>query len=155
MIFQGAYIQQGPHSAVLDALKVLMNAVTPQERMDAMYALGDVAVQHPQREQPLQHRFTEGLYAREILNPKGSLIITKTHKEHNFSFVLKGRLISFTEEGQKEIVAPCWFTTKPGTKRVLYAVEDTIFVTVHPNPTNTNDLEFLEDRLSTCERIEA
>ena len=101
----------------------------------------------PQSEQPLQHFFTEGLYGRQIFNPKGSVIVTKLHQEHNFSFILKGRLGVITEDGIEVLQAPKMFVTKPGTKRVLYAIEDVIFCTVHPNPENWTDLEALEHRI--------
>lgn len=147
MLFTGAYIQQGPHSAVLDALKVLCQAGCPESRREAIGALETVMAQFPQVEQPVTHHFTEGQYAREIFNPRHSLIVTKTHKQGNVSFIPKGRLLVITEEGQKELTGGMWFTTKPGTKRVIFALEDTQFVTVHPNPDNCTDLEVLETRI--------
>ena len=148
MIFQAPYVQDGPHSAVIGALKVLMTATTPEARRDAIGALEATMSQFPQVEQPLTHHFLPGLYQREVFNPKGCLIITKRHKESNFSFVMRGKLLVITDEGEKTIEGPAYFKTYPGTKRVLYSLEDTVFVTVHPNPTNCEDLELLEDRLS-------
>ena len=147
MIFQAPYVQDGPHSAVIGALKVLMQAVTTDARRDAIGALEQAMSQFPQVEQPLTHHFSEGLYGREIFNPKGSLIITKTHKQGNFSFIPRGRLLVISEEGQKELSGGMFFSTKPGTKRFIYALEDTSFVTVHPNPTNSEDLVFLESQI--------
>ena len=146
--FAAPYIQEGPHSAVIGALKVLLQAGSTEARREAIGALEQEMAKHPQVEQPLTHHFTDGLYAREIFNPKGCLIITQRHKEHNFSFILRGRLIVITDEGRKELAAPAFFETKPGTKRVLYSVEDTVFVTVHPNPTNTQDVPALELRIA-------
>ena len=103
--------------------------------------------QFPQVEQPLTHHFNEGQYAREIFNPKGSLIVTKTHKQGNFSFIPSGRLLVISEEGQKELRGGMFFATKPGTKRLIYALEDTRFVTIHPNFDNCEDLEVLESRI--------
>jgi hypothetical protein len=40
-----------------------------------------------------------------------------------------------------------------GTKRVIQALEDTIFVNVYPNPDNITDIEKLEDML-TCTSYE-
>ena len=126
MLFQGAYVQASPMQAVHDAVKALAQASGAMERRKAIQALEAAALQNSQAEQPLTHHFTDGLYAREILNPKGSLIVTQTHKEHNFSFVMRGHLLVITEDGQKELKAPAWFQTKPGTKRVLYALEETV-----------------------------
>lgn len=147
MMFQAPYVQAGPHTAVIGALKVLLQAGSTEARREAISALEDQMAKFPQVEQPVTHHFNEGQYAREIFNPKGSLIITKTHKQGNFSFVPTGRLLVISEDGRKEIGAGQFFSTKPGTKRFIYALEDTHFVTVHPNPDNCEDLEVLESRI--------
>ena len=147
MMFQAAYVQAGPHSAVIGALKVLLQAGSTEARREAIGALEQVMATFPQVEQPLTHHFNEGQYAREIFNPKGSLIVTKTHKQGNFSFVPTGRLLVISEDGRREIGAGQFFATKPGTKRFIYAMEDTRFVTVHPNPDNCEDLVVLESRI--------
>lgn len=147
MMFQAPYVQAGPHSAVIGALKVLMQAVSVEARREALSAVESAMAQFPQVDQPLTHHFNEGQYAREIFNPKGSLIVTKTHKQGNFSFIPTGRLLVISEEGQKEMGAGQFFATKPGTKRLIYALEDTRFVTCHPNPSNTQDLDELEKQI--------
>src|SRR5687768_2174066 len=97
---------------------------------------------------PLTHRFTNGMYVREIFNPAGTLITTKVHKtEHPFA-VMKGRVSVYVPgEGVIHIQAPYIGVTKPGTRRVIFAHEDTIWVTFHPNPNNEQDLEVIEDTL--------
>lgn len=148
MIFQGPYLRsESPHSAISGALKVLMQATTPEARREAINSLEAIMATYPQVEQPLTHHFNEGQYAREIFNPKGSLIVTKTHKQGNFSFVPWGRLLVISDEGQKELTGGMFFATRPGTKRLIYALEDSRFVTVHPNPDNCEDLEILESRI--------
>lgn len=146
-IFTAPYVQAGPHSAVIGALNVLMRATTLESRSEALSAVESAMAQFPQVEQPLTHHFNEGQYAREIFNPKGSLIVTKTHKQGNFSFIPSGRLLVISEEGQKELRGGMFFATKPGTKRLIYALEDTRFVTIHPNPDNCEDLVVLESRI--------
>jgi hypothetical protein len=47
--------------------------------------------------------------------------------------------------GWRIIEAPYDGMTEPGTRRVLDVLEDTVFITVHYNPTNTEDLEELEE----------
>ena len=148
MMFQAPYVQAGPHTAVIGALKVLLQAGSTEARREAISALEDQMAKFPQVEQPLSHHFIPGLYQREIFNPKGCLIVTKRHKEANFSHILRGRLLVITDEGQRELVAPASFPTYPGTKRVLYSLEDTIFTTTHPNPSNCEDIDQLENRFA-------
>lgn len=99
---------------------------------------------------PLVHRFTDKIYIREIFNPAGALITTKIHKvEHPF-VLLRGRISTFVPEGGgriEHLAAPYIGITKAGTRRVILVHEDSVFVTFHPNPTNTHDLEELESQL--------
>jgi hypothetical protein len=94
---------------------------------------------------PLKHSFSEGVYVREIFIKKGMFAIGKIHKfEHTF-FLMKGKMLLCSEEGVKEIEAPFYGNASAGTKRVVIALEDTVFVNVHPNPNNTKEIEKLED----------
>lgn len=133
-----------------DAVASLFYAVkhgTKMDRRAAIQLVEDETLKLPQVDQPLNHYFANGLYWREIFNPKGCIITTKIHGEQNISIITKGRLGCITEDGEEILEAPAMFITKPGTKRVLYAQEDTIFNTVHPNPTNSRDIEELEARI--------
>lgn len=94
---------------------------------------------------PLTHSFSDGIYVREIFIKKGMFAIGKIHKfEHTF-FLMKGKLLMCSEEGVKEIEAPYYGNASAGTKRVVIALEDTVFVNVHPNPNNVKEIEKLED----------
>ena len=97
---------------------------------------------------PLRHSFGEGVYVREIFNPATSLIVTKVHKYAHPFFLLKGSMSIRTQDGEVfKIKAPHYGITPAGTQRIIYVHEDAIFVTVHPNPDNTRDIEKLEERL--------
>lgn len=96
-------------------------------------------------ELPLKHSFSEGIYTREIFIKKGLFVIGKIHKFDHTFFLMKGKLLLCSQDGVKEIEAPYYGNASAGTKRVAIALEDTIFVNVHPNPTNTQEIEKLED----------
>jgi quercetin dioxygenase-like cupin family protein len=96
-------------------------------------------------ELPLTHSFSDGIYTREIFIKKGMFAIGKIHKSDHTFFLMKGKLLLCTEEGVKEMEAPFYGTANAGTKRFVVALEDTIFVNVHPNPTNIQEIEKLED----------
>lgn len=97
-------------------------------------------------ELPLTHSFSEGIYTREIFIKKGMFVIGKIHKHEHAFFLMKGKLLLCTEEGAKEIEAPHYGVASAGTKRVAFALEDTIFVNVHPNPNNEKNIEELENK---------
>jgi len=96
---------------------------------------------------PLTHTFGDSLYVREIRMPKGMLVISKIHKCTHPYFVLSGECSVLTENGIVRIKAPYSGITKAGTKRILYIHEDTVWTTVHANPSNTKDLKIIEDEI--------
>lgn len=93
---------------------------------------------------PLEHSFSDGIYVRKITIPKGEVIVGKIHKHDHPNFLMEGEVVVMTEQGKETIKAPCSMISKAGTKRVLYAKTELVWVTVHHNPTNTRNLEELE-----------
>ena len=94
---------------------------------------------------PLKHSFADGCYIREIFMPAGQIIVSKIHKKLHPYFILKGKVSILTDNGVKHLEAPYSGMTKPGTKRVLYIHEDTVFVTV--SVTDKTDIKEIEDEV--------
>ena len=95
---------------------------------------------------PLKHTFVDGLYIREMSIKKGHFAIGKLQKHEHLWVLLKGKLSVVTESGSGEYEAPCYVTAKPGEKKVVYALEDSVFVNIYPNPDNKKDLEDIEHK---------
>jgi len=94
---------------------------------------------------PLVHRFTDGLYVREITLPQGSLVTSKTHLVQHQFFLLKGKISVWDNEGNEQYLeAPYIGITQENTRRIVYAWEECVWATCHPNPTNEM-LEELEE----------
>ena len=96
---------------------------------------------------PLKHHFGSGLYVRELLALKGHLIVTKIHKLTHPCFVMSGEVSVFTTEGVKRVKAPYWTMTPAGTQRICYVLSDSLWITVHPNPDDTEDLKVIEENV--------
>ena len=92
----------------------------------------------------LKHHFGDGLYVRELIAPAGYLIVTKIHKLTHPVFVMTGEVSVLTEEGVKRFKAPYWMMTPAGTKRICYVHSESIWITVHPNPEDTQDMDEIE-----------
>lgn len=93
-------------------------------------------------ELPLVHRFTNGLYTREIFMPKGTLLTSKIHKTRHQFVILKGEVSVIDELGNEvRYQAPYVGITEEGTRRVLYIHEDCLWMTIHANPDNLNEVE--------------
>lgn len=93
------------------------------------------------------HHFADGLYAREITIRAGTILTGKVHSTEHLNIVSQGRIAVWTEDGMKIVAAPCTLISRPGTKRVGFALEDTVWTTIHANPDNLTDMAALEQAL--------
>ena len=108
-----------------------------QQLQEAMLAI--------QAEQPDPHHFfAPGMYLRELTVPAGMLIVGKIHKHEHFLLVLKGKAEVISEFGRDVVEAGHISISPAGVKRVVLALEDTQFVTVHVNQSDSQDLVVIE-----------
>lgn len=119
-----------------------MNAIV---KLDQILALQKAMLDMPQLDLPVKHHFADGIYARELFRPAGTLIVGKVHAKENFYLLVAGEIVAWTEEGMKRFKAFHMMVTKPGTKRVTYAVTDAICITFHA--TKETDLDKIEAEL--------
>lgn len=94
-----------------------------------------------------RHHFAPGTYSREIELPAGSCVIGKIHRHAHANVISRGSALVATPDGVLELRAPYTFISEPGTKRLVLAIEDVVWTTIHANPTNTTDLEELERQI--------
>lgn len=86
----------------------------------------------PPVECPLTHRFTPGMYIREIFMPKGSIVTSLLHLTTHPFFILKGDVnVYYPGLPVERYIAPYTGITKAGTRRLLYNNEDTVWITCH------------------------
>lgn len=113
------------------------------DRVDALEAL---MATKPPLDIPVRHYFANGLYAREVVIPRDAVVTGKIHKTQHLNIVSAGEISVWTGlEGWKRVKAPCTFIAEPGTRRVGYAHEDTVWTTIHA--TSETDLDALEAAL--------
>ena len=111
------------------------NILKLQDHMQSMDSVLDDCV--------VKHIFAPGCYAREMTIPKGTLIIGKIHKHAHLNIISKGCVRVATEFGPSFFEAPYTFVSEVGTKRAVYALEDTVWTTIHI--TEETDLDKIED----------
>lgn len=81
---------------------------------------------------PLVHKFTEGMYIRQIFMPAGSLVTSRIHMtEHPYTVSAGTAMVSIDCSSWEQISAPYTGVTRPGTRRILYIIEDCIWTTYH------------------------
>lgn len=118
---------------------------SPAIRAQILALQADMLKLEEKIECPVTHTFAPGVYAREMRIPKGTLIVGKIHKHAHVNIVSKGSAQVMTEFGPMQIDAPHTFVSQPGTKRVVLALEDVIWTTIHP--TNETDLAKIEEEV--------
>ena len=96
---------------------------------------------------PVKHTFSDGIYVREMFVPKGMMLVGKIIKQTHHIFLMSGKIAIITEDGEKIMEGPCSLVAKGGTKRVGYALTDVVWINVHPNITDTQDLDKLEQEV--------
>lgn len=99
----------------------------------------------PQAELETFHYFADGMYARVLPRKAGTLIVGKVHKREHFYIVAKGRVQVVTDKGTDIYAAGTVLVSKPGTKRAVLALEDSVCLTVHR--TKHRDLKRIERQL--------
>lgn len=84
------------------------------------------------------HRFTDGMYIRQIYMKKGAKVVSKTHKTNHPFVILKGDVSVYSaNEGVVRYKGPMFGITYPSTRRLLLVHEDTIWITFHPGEEKT------------------
>jgi hypothetical protein len=93
----------------------------------------------------ITHHFAPGVYAREMFMPAGTLITGKIHLTEHLNMLSQGR-VSVSNQGESiEMEAPYTFMSPIGTKRAIYAHEDSTWTTIHA--TELTDPEEIEDEI--------
>ena len=124
-------------------LRKLSNIETRQK----IVALENTLMQEEQIEIETKHTFANGVYAREMIAPKDVILTGKIHRYPCINIVAKGKFLIVTEEGEYEAEAPYTFVSGAGVKKAMCALEDSVFITVHPWE-GEEDLDAIENHFT-------
>ena len=120
---------------------------TPEQMRSKICALEEKMLEQPQVEIKTTHYYAPQIYMRQIFIPRGTLLTGKIHKTEHLNILSQGIMTVWTDEGMKKLKASTVIKSKPGIKRVGYAHEDSVWITVHHNPDNIKDTDALEEIL--------
>lgn len=99
--------------------------------------------QFPQVELRVEHDFSFGVYARTLYIPKGIALTGHIHKFENLNILIKGKMSVSIDGQMQEIEAPYKVISPAGIKRIAWALEDCIWMTIHG--THERDVNIIED----------
>jgi hypothetical protein len=107
--------------------------------------LQEVMLACPQVEIDVEHFHAKGLYARQGVIKKGTVLVGHIKKISHLNIVISGDISIYTEEGIQRITGPATMVSAPGTKRVGYAHEDTTWITIIA--TDEVDVDKIEEQV--------
>jgi len=126
-------------------LEDMQNVFIENNHLEHVYGDGKTLVNNDMFR--IENEFSDQLYMRKMYMPKECVVISAMHHTEHFWFLLKGRILVTTEGEQIEHIAPCYEKSLKGAKRLILSLEDSLFINVHKNPTNTKDMEEVEEAL--------
>ena len=85
----------------------------------------------PQYEPATKHYFHGSIYCREVFRHANVLVVGAVHKKEHFYLIVSGTVAITTDDGVQEVTGPHLFSSKPGTKRAVYAITDALCMTFH------------------------
>ena len=113
-----------------------------QNYKDATLELQRKIAKLPQVEPETNHYFADGVYMREMKQLGGTVVIGKTHKTEHLNTLSEGECMVAMGGMKAVLKAPYTFVSPVGSKKVIIALTDITWSTIHH--TVETDLDKLE-----------
>ena len=92
------------------------------------------------------HNFSDGLYAKEIVLPKGAFAVQHKHTYDHLSILAKGKVqVLFEGELSKVFEAPACINIVKNLNHSIMALEDSVWYCIHA--TDETDVEHIDEVL--------
>jgi hypothetical protein len=79
---------------------------------------------------PLEHLFVDGMYARTMFVPAGTVVVGKIHHKEDIGILMGGKAKFLMGNSLIEIEAPKFFKGNAGVKRLMTAITDCTYVSI-------------------------
>jgi hypothetical protein len=147
----------------MDLIQSFQELTTPREREAAILLLQELSLagiadgSQVSADTSLEELLCNGIYSRQITLKEGTFAVGEIHKQEHINILSSGAVLVFTSNGMEQLEAPCRWVGKVGVKRATYALEDTVWTTIHAT-TNTSAeairAEFVAESFDDVPRIE-
>ena len=126
-------------------LEILQEVLIANNDKDFIHGDGKTLVDN--KDFPIKHNFSDQLYMREMKMKAGTFVLSAMHHTDHFWFLMTGRIQVTTDGETVEHIAPCFEKSIKGAKRLIICIEDCVFINVHKNPSNDQNLDKIEKNL--------
>ncbi|MCP4985185.1 MAG: hypothetical protein GY928_03670 [Colwellia sp.] len=107
-------------------------AIDRADRLAAFDRLESFIFSNEQLPIPVIHRFSGGIYSREITIPQYAILTGKIHKFDHFDVMIRGDIMVSSDDGEvKRLTGYNVMEGKAGKKRAGVALEETTWVNFH------------------------
>jgi len=127
------------------SIQAIQDFIIDNNEIEGMFGDGKSIAVSP--DVTIKHSFADQVYIRQMNLKKDYVIVGAIHNHLHAWFLMSGKVIINNNGEKVEHIAPCYTVSQPGSKRLIYAVEDSVFVNVHKNPSNTKDIKELENEI--------
>lgn len=111
----------------------IVNRKTPTDQ--EIRSFQEFLKKFPQLELETRHHHSDGQYVREMRIPKDTYLVGKMHKTRHLNILTTGKMTVWTVHGRLDLCAdkgPIIYETPAGVKKVGYAHENSVWLTIHP-----------------------
>jgi quercetin dioxygenase-like cupin family protein len=122
-----------------------MSNLALQGNMPEILHIEQELLKLPQVECPVTHYHIDGVYARSMFIPAGTILTGKIHNFENIAILAKGTLRITNGTESYIITEGHVLVDEPGIKRLGVAETDVVFITVHR--TDNTELPAIEKEL--------
>lgn len=77
------------------------------------------------------HNFSDGLYAKQMVIPKGYAVGQHQHEFSHLSILAKGKVLVKTDENEQIFEAPACIEIKKGINHAIIALENSTWFCIH------------------------
>ena len=134
-----------PSSQPVTVLEYSWDTAPRQPSLPALQRMQEELAKYPQIDLQPEHYFAPGMYGRALPIPTDSYVVGKIHRHQHITMLISGEATINTDKGMQRIRAPHIWISQANAKRALHTHTDCLFFTVHLNPTDTHDLDAIED----------
>jgi quercetin dioxygenase-like cupin family protein len=99
----------------------------------------------------IQHHFSSGVYAKQMLLPKGYFAVSHAHNYDHLSVLASGKVIVNTDDSEHTYTAPACITIEKHKNHSVTALEDAVWFCIHA--TEETDASKVDDVLIMKEGV--
>lgn len=114
-------------------------ALLPPREHESLHRLEAEILKLPQVDMPVTHEHCDGLLARTMRIPAGTIATGAIHRHECFFLVRSGSIAVTTDDDVVLLNTGDMQVTHSGQKRAVVALTDVVLTTFHPNPSNERD----------------